>query len=159
MAEQLFVLHGHSGGVTQVQFSRDGTYLYSGARKDGNILCWDVRFTIGEVYRLARDTNTTNQRIAFDIEPGGRHLATGGEDGKVRVFDLATGELKTSFWAAPDAMNGFGFHPMLPLVATASGERRFDVWDEEDGEDGEETEAEGGRRNFLIKFSKERKRK
>lgn len=143
MAEQLFVLSGHTGGITQVQFSRDGTYLYSGARKDGSILCWDVRYTVGEVYRLARDTSNTNQRIAFDIEPGGRHLATGGEDGCVRVFDLTTGELKATHRAAPETVNGFGFHPMLPLVATASGERIFRVRDEDDDEDQRDAENEG----------------
>ncbi|GAQ92519.1 hypothetical protein KFL_010380030 [Klebsormidium nitens] len=150
MAEQLFVLSGHTGGITQVQFSRDGTYLYSGARKDGSILCWDVRYTVGEVYRLSRESSNTNQRIAFDIEPGGRHLATGGEDGCVRVFDLTTGELKATHRAAPDTVNGFGFHPMLPLVATASGERRFRVWDEDDEEDEREAEDEGMRNSVSI---------
>lgn len=39
----------------------------------------------GEVYRLERDTSSTNQRIQFDIEPCGRHLATGGCGGCVKV--------------------------------------------------------------------------
>lgn len=62
---------------TQVQFSRDGNFLYTGARRDGAVWCWDVRSTMQPVYRLARDSETTNQRIHFDIEPTGRHLATG----------------------------------------------------------------------------------
>ncbi|XP_043817277.1 telomerase Cajal body protein 1-like isoform X6 [Manihot esculenta] len=31
--ELLYVLHGQEGGITHVQFSKDGNYLYTGARK------------------------------------------------------------------------------------------------------------------------------
>ncbi len=61
----------------QVQFSRDGNFLYTGARRDPDIFCWDVRFTSDVVYRMQRETVATNQRVQFDIEPCGRHLATG----------------------------------------------------------------------------------
>jgi WD40 repeat protein len=63
--------------LAQVQFSRDGNYLYTGARRDPDIFCWDVRYTSDVVYRLQRQTSDTNQRIQFDIVPYGRHLATG----------------------------------------------------------------------------------
>ena len=63
--------------VLQVKFSADGNFLYTGARKDPDILCWDVRYTSDVVYRLQRQTADTNQRIQFDIEPMGRHLTTG----------------------------------------------------------------------------------
>lgn len=63
--------------MVQVKFSADGNFLYTGARKDPDILCWDVRHTSDVVYRLQRDTADTNQRIQFDIEPVGRHLASG----------------------------------------------------------------------------------
>lgn len=41
--EQLLLLRGHAGGVTCVRFSPDGNFLYTGARKDDQVLCWDVR--------------------------------------------------------------------------------------------------------------------
>ena len=63
--------------MIQVKFSADGNFLYTGARKDSEIMCWDVRYTSEVVYTLQRDTADTNQRIQFDIEPVGRHLATG----------------------------------------------------------------------------------
>ncbi|GJP83816.1 hypothetical protein CLOP_g13917 [Closterium sp. NIES-67] len=123
--EPMAVMHGHRGGVTQVLFSRDGNFLYSGARKDPTIYCWDVRNTAGAVYSMHRCVTSTNQRIAFDIDPSNRHLATGGEDGQVWVFDLASGSKVASFQAAQDTVNGFSFHPCLPLAATSSGNRRF----------------------------------
>ena len=63
--------------MIQVKFSADGNFLYTGARKDPEIMCWDVRYSSEVVYTLQRDTADTNQRIQFDIEPVGRHLATG----------------------------------------------------------------------------------
>ncbi len=38
-------------------------------------------------------------------------------------FDLTTGEPVSTFLAATDTLNGFQFHPYLPLAATASGAR------------------------------------
>ncbi|KAF9588367.1 hypothetical protein IFM89_008797 [Coptis chinensis] len=194
--ELLYVLHGQEGGVTHVQFSRDGNYLYTGGRKDPFILCWDIRNTVSIVYkvksalesqehnlyetvhpekfrkytriyllymiglswfktakacslegsktlkrvrflfelsiRLYRSSESTNQRILFDIEPSGRHLGTGGQDGQIHIYDLQTGQWVTSFQAASDTVNGFCFHPFLPIAASSSGHRRFGMPDDLD---------------------------
>ncbi|KAK1326502.1 hypothetical protein QJS10_CPA01g01151 [Acorus calamus] len=132
--EPLYVLHGQEGGVTQVLFSKDGNYLYTGGRKDPYILCWDVRNTVDIVYKLYRSSENTNQRISFDIEPSGRHLGTGGQDGLVHVYDLQTGYWTGSFQAASDTVNGFSFHPTLPLAVSSSGHRRFSMLDTNDEE-------------------------
>ncbi|KAK9267315.1 hypothetical protein L1049_009738 [Liquidambar formosana] len=128
--ELLYVLHGHEGGITHVQFSKDGNYLYTGGRKDPYILCWDIRNTVETVYKLYRSTESTNQRILFDIEPFGRHLGTGGQDGLVHIYDLQTGQWISSFQAALDTVNGFSFHPFLPMAASSSGHRRFGTPDD-----------------------------
>ncbi|KAF5728641.1 telomerase Cajal body protein 1 [Tripterygium wilfordii] len=130
--ELLYVLHGQEGGITQVQFSKDGNYLYTGGRKDPYIMCWDVRKAVEVVYKLYRSSEHTNQRIAFDIEPLGRHLGTGGQDGFVHIYDLQTGQWMSGFQAAADTVNGFNFHPSLPMAASSSGHRRFQVPDSVD---------------------------
>ena len=145
--EQQLLMHGHSGGVTHVRFSPDGNYLYTGARRDDRVLCWDVRASAGVVYALHRCSECTNQRLGFDIEPGGRHLLAGGtvrnfwhagraeltacaacaQDGLVRVFDLTTGSQVASLPAASDVVGWTEVHPYAPLVATASGHRRLET--------------------------------
>lgn len=60
-----------------MRFSPDGNFLYSCARKDDAILCWDVRSTEGPLYSIPRH-GQTNQRLGFEIEPCGRTLVTGG---------------------------------------------------------------------------------
>lgn len=69
----------------QVQFSPDGNFLYSGARQDASLHCWDVRYTSSCLYTMQRDSASTNQRIGFDIEPCGERLFSGGCDGCVQV--------------------------------------------------------------------------
>ncbi|XP_059623460.1 uncharacterized protein LOC132266562 isoform X2 [Cornus florida] len=160
--ELLYVLHGQEGGVTHVQFSKDGNYLYTGGRKDPYILCWDIRKAVDILYKLYRSSESTNQRISFDIEPFGRYLGTGGQDGLVHIYDLQTGQWESSFQAAlgntipylhtqiiftchyswfllflissftfhADTVNGFSFHPFLPMAASSSGHRRFGILDE-----------------------------
>ncbi|KAK2383095.1 guanine nucleotide-binding protein subunit beta-1 [Trifolium repens] len=129
--ELLYVLHGQEGGVTHVQFSRDGNYLYTGGRKDPYILCWDVRKAVDCVYKLYRSAENTNQRILFDIDPSGQHLGTGGQDGSVHIYDLQTGQWVSSFEAAQDTVNGFSFHPFLPHAVSSSGHRRFVIPEED----------------------------
>lgn len=79
----------HRGGVTMIQFApANGERLWSGARKDSRIVCWDVRNTTKPISIVHR-TVSTNQRIQFDISrPQGRWLASGDTDGLVRVWDL-----------------------------------------------------------------------
>lgn len=64
----------------------------------------------------------------------GRHLSTGGVDGNVLTFDLATGEQMSSFQAASDTVNGLQFHPYLPLAAAASGERHYPKLEDEEAD-------------------------
>jgi hypothetical protein len=165
--ELIFLLQGHKGGLTQLQFTADGSFLLSGARRDPHLLMWDLRCVCtqcqcslsfrcplkhhgsrlldldpllsipslpppflpsflrnggaSELYRLERDTGGTNQRIQFSVEPCGRHLATGGCGGCVRVFDLQTGERADEIRVAADTVNGCDFHPYLNLLAVATG--------------------------------------
>ncbi|KAE9607183.1 hypothetical protein Lal_00025673 [Lupinus albus] len=133
--ELLYVLHGQEGGVTHVQFSRDGNYLYTGGRKDPYIMCWDLRNAVDCVYKLYRASENTNQRILFDIDPSGQHLGTGGQDGFVHLYDLQTGQWVSGFQAALDTVNGFSFHPFLPHAVTSSGHRRFVIPDDDEKED------------------------
>ncbi|XP_027346962.1 telomerase Cajal body protein 1 isoform X1 [Abrus precatorius] len=142
--ELLYVLHGQEGGITHVQFSRDGNYLYTGGRKDPYILCWDVRKAVDCVYKLYRSSENTNQRILFDVDPSGQHLGTGGQDGLVHIYNLQTGQWVSSFEAALDSVNGFSFHPFLPCAVSSSGHRRFVIPD-----DGKEDLCLSGRENCV----------
>ncbi len=48
-------------------------------------------------------------------------LCAGGSKGRIQIFDLQEGQEVAGYQAAADTVNGFQFHPFLPLAATASG--------------------------------------
>ncbi|XP_062566366.1 telomerase Cajal body protein 1-like [Saccostrea cucullata] len=141
--EAVCVFEGQQGGVTHVAFSRDGTKLFSGGRKDPEILCWDLR-NPGQILFVAVRKVETNQRIYFDQDSTGRYLISGNHDGTVTLWDT----LQTPVQARPDTdfvlescqqfkvhndtVNGICFHPTLPVFATSSGQRHSPVLDNED---------------------------
>ncbi|XP_077400200.1 telomerase Cajal body protein 1 isoform X2 [Vanacampus margaritifer] len=121
----------HHGGLTHLIFSPDGYYLYTGGRKDPEILCWDLREPGQVVFSLKRNVET-NQRIYFDLDPSGRYLLSGDTEGGVSVWDTQTPaggeellEPHVKFQAHWDCTNGISIHPFMPLVATSSGQRQF----------------------------------
>ncbi|KAM8819600.1 telomerase Cajal body protein 1 [Rhynchonycteris naso] len=140
----LALLGGHRGGVTHLCFHPDGNRFFSGARKDAELLCWDLRQPGHPLWSVRREV-TTNQRIYFELDPTGQFLVSGGTGGAVSVWDLGgaehtnTPEPVLSFLPQKDCTNGVSLHPSLPLLATASGQRVFP----EPTESGDEGEQEG----------------
>ncbi|XP_003466219.2 telomerase Cajal body protein 1 isoform X2 [Cavia porcellus] len=127
----LALLGGHRGGVTHLCFHPDGNRFFSGARKDAELLCWDLRQPGHPLWSLSREV-TTNQRIYFDLDPSGQFLVSGSTSGAVSVWDISGAggddgkpEPVLSFLPQKDCTNGVSLHPSLPLLATASGQRVF----------------------------------
>lgn len=127
-----------SASVTQVLFSPDGRYLFSGGRKSPFISCWDIRQTGSLLFQVERIANT-NQRLMFDIDPSGHYLATGSQDGRILVFSAIDGQPVTEWKAHQDAVNGCSFNPVSSLLASSSGQRKFPLPEELQEEGEEET--------------------
>ncbi|CAG2103388.1 unnamed protein product, partial [Medioppia subpectinata] len=133
------VLSGQRGGVTHLKFSSDGNRLYSGGRKDSEILCWDLR-NIGNVLSVINREVNTNQRIYFDLTLDSKYLVTGSDTGFVAIYDISSESSDenvmkpiNTFVAHNDCVNGISLHPTLPVLSTTSGQRRFpDISDSED---------------------------
>ncbi|CAO2643775.1 Telomerase Cajal body protein 1 [Lemmus lemmus] len=126
----LALLGGHQGGVTHLCFHPDGNLFFSGARKDAELLCWDLRQPGHILWSLNREVST-NQRIYFDLDPSGQFLVSGNTNGVVSVWDIRGAfsdsklEPVMTFLPQKDCTNGVSLHPSLPLLATASGQRMF----------------------------------
>lgn len=82
----LSILYGHKGGITNLQFTSDGIYLFSGARKDPYIHCWDLRKQ-EIVFSLERNVDT-NQKISFQIDPFYQKFLFTGENGGIKIYNL-----------------------------------------------------------------------
>ncbi|XP_055486942.1 LOW QUALITY PROTEIN: telomerase Cajal body protein 1 [Leucoraja erinacea] len=139
----LSVLQGHRGGVTHLVFSPDGNLLYTGGRKDPEILCWDLRQPGKVLFSMLRSA-TTNQRMYFDLELYGRYAVSGNTDWAVSVWDHSPPpppwaptpllEPILQLHTQQDCVNGVSLHPFLPLLATTSGQRQFPEPPESDDE-------------------------
>ncbi|KAF9510475.1 hypothetical protein BS47DRAFT_1319637 [Hydnum rufescens UP504] len=131
----LFLGHVRRGGVTQIMFHPTRQYvIYAASRRSGYIQIWDLRNPhelTGEFLRGA-ENNGTNQRLRFDIDIGGKWLATGEEKGTVSLFDVssATEEQypppKLQYQAHDDSIGSVAFHPIDSIALTVSGSRRFE---------------------------------
>jgi len=131
------------GGVTRLKFSADGRALFSSARKSNSILCWDLRANVnGSMFtNIQRPNVRSNAKTKFDIEPCGKHLVSGGDDGILRCFDLDQNGKEVFAWKAPpkDAavlIAAFTFHPLASsvkeFIAGKEGESKFtDIYDDE----------------------------
>ncbi|XP_051995455.1 telomerase Cajal body protein 1 [Xyrauchen texanus] len=146
----------HHGGLTHLLFSPDGNHLYTGGRKDYEILCWDLRDPGKVLFSMRRNVNT-NQRIYFDLDQSGRYLLSGDTDGVVSVWDTLTAppdgneeilQPMLQFQAHTDCTNGISMHPFMPLVASSSGQRHF-CWPS----DSEESDSELDEGNVISSNS------
>eukprot|EP01133_Synstelium_polycarpum_P001470 gene1470-1707_t len=118
-------------GVTQTMFSRDGYLVFAGYRKSSAIIGWDIRNTTAQEIHYFERSLDSNQRIQFDLDPSGKYLVTGGQDGTLSTFSLATSSLISSQHLSNTCLNAATFHPYLPLLATSFGQRHFILADED----------------------------
>ncbi|GMK57602.1 hypothetical protein CspeluHIS016_0404360 [Cutaneotrichosporon spelunceum] len=112
------------GGVTQIAFHPlDPNVVFVASRRSEAIQAYDLRDTCAPVGRLAR-SGSTNQRLAFDVDPWGRWLASGDEFGTVRVWDIgSTYSVLFEQKLHEDAVNSVQFHAYQPLLLTCAGSR------------------------------------
>ncbi|CAL6358780.1 unnamed protein product [Bathycoccus prasinos] len=131
------------GGVTRLKFGADGRALFSSARKSNSILCWDLRANANESMftNIQRPNVRSNAKTKFDIEPCGKHLVSGGDDGILRCFDLDQNGKEVFAWKAPPKnaavlIAAFTFHPLASslkeFIPGKEGESKFtDIYDDE----------------------------
>ncbi|KAI9916792.1 hypothetical protein PsorP6_017085 [Peronosclerospora sorghi] len=127
--DEVLRLCDHDGrGISQVRFSPCGRFLYTAARCDARIHCWDIRAT-NTILQTFHRVADTNQRIEFDLHGSGRYLVTGCRTGRVLLYDAMTGDVVNKSIQLPDCANGVSFFPDVSraTVAVCSGQRSYDL--------------------------------
>jgi uncharacterized protein with WD repeat len=127
---------GHSGWVTGIAFTSDGTRLVSGSW-DRTVKLWDVR-TAAEVSRIGGEAK---QVEALACSPDGRWLAAENSADTVTLWDAATGQLSRTF-PTDKRISGFGnnwvysiaFSPDGRFLASGVDDRTIRLWDVKTGE-------------------------
>jgi WD40 repeat protein/tRNA A-37 threonylcarbamoyl transferase component Bud32 len=136
-------LPGFPGGGMAVAISPDGRWLAAGgnlgALNVGAVKLWSTA-TWTEVRSLSLNTWTqvkstpfiNNHPQALAFSPDSRRLVAGHFDDMVRVWDIATGGLRT-LSGHKKMVQDVSFSPDGRLIASASGDSTIRIWDAESG--------------------------
>lgn len=87
---------------------------------------WDLT-TGRELRRLVKTRNPTFAAVSF--RPDGRVLATGSQDGKTRLWEVATGLELTSGQTRQNYIESVAFHPRGQLLAYGVRDGAVWLWD------------------------------
>jgi len=138
----LQTLSGHEGAILGVAFSPDGRHIAS-ASTDRSVCLWEP--TTGALVRVLTGHSGRVNCLAFS--PDGRWLATGGEgqvpvaedsvglDGELKIWDVASGELRHSLWGHSGAINTVAFSPDSNRLASGSEDQTVKLWAPEFGQE------------------------
>ncbi|KAJ2129172.1 hypothetical protein GGF48_002544 [Coemansia sp. RSA 921] len=121
-------------GVTHLRWAPNNIHVWAASRQSEFIVAWDIR-DLRAPCAVVRRPGRTMQRMQFAFDASGRHLAVGQADGRVVLHDLNALDCDqsnalvqddpNSVQAHGDLVAGISSHPYYPLLATASGQRRF----------------------------------
>lgn len=120
----LTTLAAHDGGVVAVQFSADGSTLYS-AGADNQLRAWNTTS-----YALLFDVTLPGAITGLHRSPDDTTLAVALADGTIQLIDAADGTPQAALSAFDTAVNDVAFSPDGALLAAAGADgvvRLFDV--------------------------------
>jgi WD40 repeat protein len=119
--KELLTFRGHTRAINCLAFGPDGKLLASGAERfDELVKVWDPE--TGKVHHTLRGHTGAIRAVAFGA--GGRLLVSAGMDGKVKLWDAASGEESLTFSANGDFLR-FGTEGHRLYLA---GSRAVLVW-------------------------------
>jgi WD40 repeat protein len=116
---------------SSVALAPDGALVAAGG--DDGIHVWDLP-SLRERPRLNLSYQDTRGTVQVAFSPSGNTLASGTGDGVVRLWDVATGQVRRLGSAAQQSVTAVAFSPDGSLVASSSWDGGLRIWDTRTGE-------------------------
>jgi WD40 repeat protein/serine/threonine protein kinase/tetratricopeptide (TPR) repeat protein len=132
------LLRGPPGSLTAVSWGPDSRRLAS-AGVDGTIRVWDAdagkQLAVLSVptHRVSRTHSHSNAVCALGWSPDGRRLASGGQDGSLRLWDVATRKGTTLYSGDDNIVNAVSWNPDGRRLASWDYSMALKVWDTNSG--------------------------
>ncbi|KAF7324791.1 Chromatin associated protein [Mycena kentingensis (nom. inval.)] len=124
----------HSTVVCCVQFSADGRFVATGCNRSAQI--FDAK--TGRKTCVLMDEGSANGGDLYirsvRFSPDGKYLATGAEDRKVRIWDIAKGQVRNVFIGHTQEIYSLDFSHDGQRIVSGSGDRTARIWDIESGQ-------------------------
>ncbi|KAI9859506.1 MAG: hypothetical protein M1813_006648 [Trichoglossum hirsutum] len=129
-------------GITALEWSPCGRYLYVAERMSTEILVYDIRVASRQLGSLTGRTALSNQRLGIHVVPvdGGHEVWAGCDDGTVQTWrhtgeDPETPRQPDWAWKAHDGPIATTIvHPSGTIVGTCSGQRHVPLDADEESE-------------------------
>ncbi|KAI9435568.1 WD40-repeat-containing domain protein [Lactarius indigo] len=128
-------LSGHKSAITSVAFrslSHSDELEVVSASFDGTVRIWELgmkSFTKTQTFTDSHD----DWVHSIAISPVDDHIVSGGDDGKLVVSNVVTGDSKFSFQAHDDWIRCVTYSPDGTMIATCSDDCTISIWNAEDG--------------------------
>lgn len=130
--KKIFATVGNNAHVSSLAISPDGKILAVGIANDGSVRLWAVE-NIHPKYEVTifpahGDKVFSPDVLGLAFSPDGKFVASSGYDGKVIVWDVATGEMIKKF-DVQDIVFELAFSPDgKSLIAGLSVQEKFIIW-------------------------------
>lgn len=118
------VLAGHTGSVTQAEFTKDGRYLLT-ASADSTIRLWNLETGLMEKIYVGH-LDKVNE---ISISPDGNYFVSCSDDGNVLMWEMATEELVGVFEGHSGAVKSVDFSPVGNYIVTGGADGKVKKWD------------------------------
>ncbi|KAJ6616366.1 WD40 repeat-like protein [Mycena sp. CBHHK59/15] len=124
------ILQGHSGSISSVAFSPDGTQIVSGS-EDCTVRLWDAQTG----HTVAGPIKGHHKGVlSVGFSPDGTQIVSGSEDCTVRVWDAQTGHTVAGpFEGHSKGVLSVGFSPDGTQIVSGSDDHTVQVWDAQTG--------------------------